>query len=104
MRIPAFLELAQRELQTLDLRRLGDVIDGGDIYLFAYLQTHHLLIIDIDDLIRIFDDRRSVGREEVLLLSYPDDQRRTFAGSDECIRVRLVQHRDSVSTDDLLQG
>ena len=75
MRVAALLELAQREFEALDLRGLGDIIDGRDIHFFAQAQGHYFFVFDIDDLIRIFDDRRGIGSKEILVLADTDYQR-----------------------------
>ena len=75
MRIAAFLELREREFEALDLRGLGDIIDSRDIYFFSQTQRYDLFILHVDDLIGIFDDRRSIGSEEILVLTNTDYER-----------------------------
>ena len=90
VRITAFLQLRERHLQLLDFRRLVDVVDGGDVYLFAQFEAHYLLVLDIDDLVRIFDNRCSIGSEEELVLTDTDNERTTLSGCDDTSRVITV--------------
>ncbi len=103
VRIAAFLQLREGELQPLNLRRLADIAYRSNIQFLAPLNRHDLFVFDIDDLIGIFDYRRSVRSEEILVFADTHHERTTLTGSDNDIGVRAVENGNGVRTHHLVE-
>ena len=67
------------------------------------LQHGHLVVVEIDDLRGVLDDRRGVGGDDVFVLAHADDQRAALAGDDQRVRLVLADDRDAVRALDLVQ-
>ena len=80
--------------QVDDPQRLSRMADG------------YLLVIDVDDVLGVFGDRRSIGSDEELavVLRHADDEGRPFACGNERVRVALVDDGDGIGSDTLAQG
>ena len=103
VRIAALFELGDAELQLLDVDLALLVVERYDLQRVVAIHDHYLAVIDIDDLVRIFHDRRRVRCQEKLLVADTDDHRAAAACRDDLILVALLHYGDSVCADHLLQ-
>ena len=67
------------------------------------LEHGHLVVVEIDDLRGVLDDRGGVGGDDVFVLAHADDQRRALAGDDERVGLVLADDRDAVGAFDFVQ-
>ena len=88
-------------------RRAGDLedVDVVDRHRAeaARLQDRHLVVVQVDPLRRVLDDRRRVRRHDVLVLAHADDQGRPLPRHHHRFRLVLADHRDPVRPLDLVQ-
>jgi len=87
MRVTTLLQLGERKLQPFDFGCLADIADSGDVKFFATLKCNHLLIVDIDHLVGIFDNGGGIGSKEILVLTDTDHQRTALAGGNDDVGV-----------------
>ena len=60
------------------------------------LEHGHLVVVEINDLRGVLDDRAGIGRDDVFVLAHADDQRRALARDDQRVRLVLADDRDAV--------
>ena len=70
----------------------GRTIDAHE-FRTVRLEDNDLAIFHEDHIFGVHQDRRDVGGDEVLALSYADDKRRALPGRDQGLRI-VGRHRD----------
>lgn len=63
-----------------------------------------LSVVDVDEILRVFDDRRGVRREEIFALADADDHRAALTCGDDLVAVALLDDGDGIGTDHLLEA
>jgi hypothetical protein len=96
------LVLFELVLELRDDRRDVDVVDRHCPEALG-LQQRHLVVVEVNHLRRVLDDRRSVRCYDVLALPNADDQRRPLARHHQRIGLVLADDRDPVSPLHLVQ-
>ena len=88
MIVTAFFQLLEFEFEFVDIRRLHLVLDRLDGQL-SFVDKAEFAIVQVNDVVGVFDDRRSVGGDEefAFLFADTDDDRTAFAGADELVRM-----------------
>ena len=67
------------------------------------LDHGHVVVLQVDGLLRMRDDRLRIAGQEVLALAQPDRQRTAAPRADEHVGHVEVHHRDAVGADHLLE-
>ena len=104
VREAALFNFAQAHLQFADLGSMLFVAKVRDPQGFSPLDINNLLFAQIDDLVRIFDNRRRVGAHEVFILPYADNQRTALAGGNQLVRLVLVHNDQRISAHHEVEG
>src|SRR5690606_9606446 len=64
----------------------------------------HLTIFEIDHVVGEFDERGSVGSNEIFLFSNSDSQRTSQTGNHQFVGLPLVENSNGISPHRLIQG
>ena len=104
MRKTAFLYLSEVEVYGADFRIKRVVESIHHLEVFATAYHGDIVVVEINHLVGVFNNRSGVGTEEELVLAYTDDQRTLLAGSDNLVFVSLVEHCNGISSDELGEG
>ena len=99
----ALFDLLEIPVDLVDLLVGRDVVDGlGDETVAAH--RHHLVVVEIDDLLRVLQDGGHVGGEEVLVARDADDERRAVAHADDLVGLLLAHDDEPVGAFELRHG
>src|SRR6516165_913318 len=101
MRERAFIDIFSREFDFADLEGSVGAGKPHDIEL-PRLDGHHVIVVEIDNIPGMRDDRAHVTNNEILPLAYSEDQRTAAACTQNNIRYLRVKQRESIGTHDLL--
>ena len=104
VRETALLNLAEIDIHGLNLRVELYVLDIHHLQFLS--ETHHgdVAILQVNYLVGIFDDRAGIRTEiELSVLANTHYQRALLAGSDNLVRVALVENSDGVSANHLTE-
>ena len=104
VRETALLNLTEVDIHGLHLRVELYVLDVHHLQFLS--ETHHgdVAILQVNHLVGIFDDRTGIRTEiELSVLANTHHQRALLAGSDNLVRVALVENSDGVSANHLTE-
>ena len=109
VRETALLQLVERKAEGVHLRRLVHLLQVDDVNLAAAIHVGNLLVLEVNDLLRVLHDGRGVAAEVELLLSTgvgadTNHQRRPLAGAHQLVGMVLLQDGYGIGADDVLQG
>src|SRR5690606_32445252 len=93
----------EREFQRMNVWGHRNVLDRLDRQAIG-IDNRNFTVVEIHHLVRVFDNWRSVGGQEVFILADADDQRAAFSGGDELVRVVEGEHDDRVGADNVVKG
>lgn len=102
--IAALFELRDRELELLDVDAALVVVERHDLEGLVAVDDGDLSVVDVDEILRVFDDRRGVRREEILALADADNHRAALTCGDDLVAVALLDDGDGIGADHLLEG
>ncbi len=102
MRVIALLDVFVAELDFADLVSPAFAGDRADLE-FVALDRDDIEVVQINRVARVGDDRADVAGEEILVLANSEHERTAAARADDEIRNVLMDERDAISADDLLQ-
>ncbi len=103
MLVSALGDLLQRPLDLLDLLGHRDVVQRHGLHAIAS-NDGHFVVVEIDYIGGVLDDRRCVGGDDVLPAAHADNQRAALAGDHQLVRFATGDHRDTVGPADLRQS
>ncbi len=101
---PALFELRNRQFEFLDVDAALVVVERHDLQRLVPLDDGHLAVVDVDELLRVFDDRSGVGGEEKFAFSDADHHRAALACRDDAVGIALFDDGNGVGADDLFEG
>ncbi len=98
VRESAFFECGQIKFKGLDIRRFFGIGNGN--YPVAVVTTDNgdLIIVEVNNLARIFHDGSSIGCQEILSLPDAQNQRAAFARGNKQIGFFLRNHSNSIGS------
>ena len=109
MGVAAFFQLVEVHLEGNQLRSLLYVAEVGDVETAGAVHDGYLLVVEVDDLVGVFDDGCGIGADvelrtaSGLVFAHADDERAAFAGADYLVGMALLKYGDCVSTNYVFQ-
>ena len=76
------------------------VVDVHDVERFAFGDDGYVFVVEVYDLVGIFDDGAGVASEEELILSYADDERAALSSSNDLVWIVFVEYGYGIGSDD----
>ena len=104
VRESAFLQLPDVHVDFLDFRRLEFVFQVHHFQGLARFQHGDVSVLQVNHLVGIFHDGRSVRRKEKFSVTYADDQRAAFACGNNAVGMSLVDDGNGVCADYAVKG
>ena len=103
MGIAALFELRDGELELADVDLPLVVVQRHDFQGFVAFDHGDLPVAHIDEILRVFDDRRGVGREEILAFADAHDHRTALPCGNDPVGVSLLDDGDGIGPDRLTE-
>ena len=104
MRISALLNLSKVDVNRLDFKIQLVVVHVHDLQLFTSAHHGNISIVKIHNLVGVFHDRAGIGTQEELVFTDSHHQRALLSGSDNLVRVALVENGNGISANHLMQS
>ena len=104
VRIATLLNLSQVDIHSLHLQLLFLAEDTQHVHVLTPTDYGNITIFEIDHLISILDNRTGIRTQEKLILTNTNHQRTLLSGSNNLVRVTLVEHGDGIGANHLVQS
>ena len=103
VRITTLLNLSEVYIHSLHFQFLLLPENTQYVHVLTPTDNGDIAVFEIHHLVGIFHNRAGIGAKEELILTDTHHQRTLFAGSDDLIRVTLVEHGDGIGTYHLIE-
>ena len=104
VRITTLLNLSEVDIDSLYRQLLLFTKDAHNLQVLTTTDHSDITILEIHHLIGILHDRAGIRTQEELVVTDTYYQRTLLTGSDNLIRIALVEHSDGVCTDHLIES
>ncbi len=102
MRVIALPDVFVGELDFADFVGPAFAGDRADLE-FVALDRDDIEVVQVNRVARVSDDRADVAGEKIFVFANTEDERAAAARADDEVRNVLMDERDAISADDLLQ-
>ena len=100
--VPALLDFFEAEVELRDLFMLLDIFNRLDRIVIPG-DNRHLSVRQINHLFGVFDDRSSIGSDEILTVTKADHERTAFSRNHDSVRLTRGDNADTVSALDMAE-
>ena len=104
MRITTLLQLSEVHFDGLHLRLHLHIIQVNHFQFLTATHDSNLVVLQINHLVRVFDNRCGVGTKEEFILPDSHHQRTALPCHQNGVRLTTVEQRNGIRSNHLMQG